>query len=543
MPWCPSEPDERPTLGWLVLDWISEFLAAPDRSEYEPYLPTPEQARFILRFYELDPATGRRRYRRAVLSRPKGWGKSPLVAAVACAEALGPVVPAGWDATGQPVGQPWSDLRTPWVSLAATSEEQTANAALPLLEMLRQGPVMDSYPGLEPLATFVNLPRGRIDFVTAAATSREGARPVFCGLDQTESWLPANGGVRLAATIRRNLAKTGGSSIETPNAYRPGENTVAEESAEYAHRISEGRARDDGLLYDHREAPADTDLLERNSLLAGLMYAYGDSAAPAGGWVDLDRIVAEIWDPATDPQDARAYYLGQITHASDAWVAAQQWDTCAAVLTTLADRDLVTLGFDGSVSEDATALVACRVLDGHLELLRCDERPEDATAGWQVDQAAMDAAVAAAFDRFDVVAFYADPPHWRDFIDKWTTEFGARLRVKASVRHPIEWWTNRPTAMVATLKRFHDAVAEARRALDGRLDARLTHGGDSQLRRHVLNARRRVSRAGIQVAKEYPGSSRKIDAAMAAVLAYEARGDAVAAGFARPRKQRRAVGF
>lgn len=74
MPWKPSEPGEVPTLGWYVLDWMSEYLAAPDRAGYEPFQPTPEQATFILNFYEIDPRTERRRYRRGVISRPKGWG-------------------------------------------------------------------------------------------------------------------------------------------------------------------------------------------------------------------------------------------------------------------------------------------------------------------------------------------------------------------------------------------------------------------------------------------------------------------------------------
>lgn len=74
MPWRPSYPGEIPTLGWHVLDWMREMLATPDRAEYEPYVPTDEQARFILRMYEISPLTGKRKYRRAVLSRPKGWG-------------------------------------------------------------------------------------------------------------------------------------------------------------------------------------------------------------------------------------------------------------------------------------------------------------------------------------------------------------------------------------------------------------------------------------------------------------------------------------
>lgn len=74
MPWKPSRPGEVPTLGWGVLDWCMEFLAAPDKSEYVPFTPTAEQATFILNWYALDPVTGRRQYRRGVISRPKGWG-------------------------------------------------------------------------------------------------------------------------------------------------------------------------------------------------------------------------------------------------------------------------------------------------------------------------------------------------------------------------------------------------------------------------------------------------------------------------------------
>jgi len=58
---------------------------------------------------------------------------------------------------------------------------------------------------------------------------------------------------------------------------------------------------------------------------------------------------------------------------------------------------MVTLGFDGSVREDSTALTACRISDGYLELLGCWQNPEGpAGDGWQVDRVAVDAAVHAA---------------------------------------------------------------------------------------------------------------------------------------------------
>jgi hypothetical protein len=59
-----------------------------------------------------------------------------MLSAAACLEALGDVVPDGWDADGQPVGRPWASIRTPLVQIAAVSETQTKNTWSPLLEML-----------------------------------------------------------------------------------------------------------------------------------------------------------------------------------------------------------------------------------------------------------------------------------------------------------------------------------------------------------------------------------------------------------------------
>lgn len=524
MPWRgPQKPGDYPTLGFQVIDWMTENLAMPDRVEYEPFFPTREQARFILRFYELDPRTGKRRYRRGVISRPKGWGKSPFLSAIAAAEALAEVVPAGWDANGEPVAMPWNRIRTPWVQVAAVSEDQTKNAWTPLLEMLREGNAIYNYPGLEPMESFVNLPKGRIEFVTSAATSREGNRPVFAILDQTEAWYTSNGGVKLAAALRRNLGKTDGSSIEAPNAFLPGEGSVAEDSASYAQRIGEGRAREAGLLYDHREAPPETDLEDRESLIAGMTYAYGDST-----WVDLDRLVAEIWDPSTHPQDARRFYLNQITHASDQWISQPDWKACANVTAVVADREVVVLGFDGSRKRargkaDATALIGCRVSDGHLFTLGVWEQP-DGPAGrdWQVPAIEVDAAVCSAFERFTVVGMYADPAKWESYIADWEAKFGNRLKVKASRDHPMEYWMtgSRSLTIARALEQFETAVVERE----------LSHDGDFALTRHVLHARRRVGRSGISISKEHPESPNKIDAAVAAVLAYTARLDAFAAG-------------
>lgn len=335
MPWRPEVEGERPTLGGVVVEWIESMLATPDGGEGLVRL-TLEQIEFALKLYEIDPISGSRRFRRAVLSRAKGWGRSPFLAMLACAEAFAEVVPDGWDAKGRPAGRPWSSFRTPWVQVLAVSEDQTRNSWMPLLEMMREGPAAE-LRGVDCLETFVVLPRGRIEYVTASAVSREGNRPVFAVLDQTESWTAPNGGKRLAAAVRRNLGKVGGASVESPNAYRPGFGSVAEASADYHKQIVEGKAIDDGLLWDHREAPAETDMTDDVSLTAGLRYGYGDSSDHPGGcvlhnppcppaWVPLERVKREIRDLDTDTSDSRQFYLNQASSAEDSWLSAEEWE-------------------------------------------------------------------------------------------------------------------------------------------------------------------------------------------------------------------------
>jgi hypothetical protein len=273
-------------------------------------------------------------------------------------------------------------------------------------------------------------------------------------------------------------------------------------------------------------------MADRDSLYAGLLVAYGDSAKEAGGWVDLERIMAEVWDPATEPQDARQYYLNQVTHASDAWLSQPEWAGCSHPDEVVASGDVVTLGFDGSRQRargvaDATALIGCRVSDGHLFELGVWEQPAGPAGDeWQVPTTEVDAAVRSAFDRYAVVGFYCDPARWEGYVAQWEAAFHKGLAVKASRDHPCEWWMTggRSGLIVRALEQFHSAV----------VDGELSHDGSFALTRHVLNARRRPSRSGVQVAKEHPDSARKIDAAVAAVLAWQARLDAVAAGADQP---------
>ncbi|MGB0972700.1 MAG: hypothetical protein ACPGVG_17345, partial [Mycobacterium sp.] len=79
------------TLGWGVLNWWAKYVKTPGGTDAgSPFLPTLEQARFVLWWYAVDEH-GKYAYREGVLRRMKGWGKDPLCAALALAELCGPV--------------------------------------------------------------------------------------------------------------------------------------------------------------------------------------------------------------------------------------------------------------------------------------------------------------------------------------------------------------------------------------------------------------------------------------------------------------------
>lgn len=521
----PTLPPTPPhSLGGGVWQWCLANIRQPDGPDAgDPWRFTAEQIAFLHCLYAIDER-GRFIFNRAVLRRAKGWGKSPFMAAIALAELCGPVRFGGWREDGEPVGV---EASMPWVQIAGVSEKQTANTMSMVLAMVGESALADR---LDPGLTRVYADNGgKLEPITASAPTAEGARPTFVVLDETHHWLANNGGHKLAEVIRRNLGKSrdgAARSVETTNAHEPGLDSVAERSYEAWQAVLGGRVRRSGLLYDAREAPAGVELADEAQLADALTVAYGDSH-----WVDLDRIAGEVYDPGTPPDVSRRFYLNQIVAASDAWVAPHEWDACADATLALHDGDAIALGFDGSRTDDATALVACRIDDGALfplHVQECPTEPERAR-NWEVDRELVDAAVRQAFDRYAVEAFYSDVHPWESYVDAWSADYGAGLAVRAAERSAVGF------DMRSKLLLFTRAAESFAQAVE---DGELRHDGDGTLRAHVHNARRRPNRHGIGLGKEHRESARKVDAAVAAVLARAARTEVVV----RTRNKRRRTG-
>lgn len=509
----------RFSLAPQVFDWCQRYIRQPDGPDSGgEWVFTAEQKRFLWYLYAID-RTGRFLWSRAVLRRAKGWGKSPYMAAIALAELCGPVRFGGWKGDN-PIAVPVS---VPHVQIAGISEKQTANTMSMVLAMIHESPIIDDY-GLDPgLTRIYTESKGKLEPITASAQTAEGARPSFVVLDETHLWKEADGGHKLAQVIRRNLGKSrdgAARSVETTNAHEMGLDSVAERSYNAWQAQVTGAARGQSILYDSREAPPDMDLDNEGSLQRGLSFAYGDSV-----WVDLERIKEEIWDPGTPPSEARRFYGNQLVVAEDAWVTPQEWNRLETA-TTIDPEDEWTAGFDGSKSDDWTALVICRVRDSYIMPVGIWN---PAQFGGTIPTAQVDFAVRKMFEQYDIVGFYADRAEFESYVDGWDQDFGDRLCVRSQPHHSVKFdMVGRKKETTEMVEAFHAAI----------VDGFLSHNGDKMLAAHVHNARRRPNSYGINIGKDATESPRKIDAAIAAVLARKARQDYLALPEKRRRRKR-----
>lgn len=195
----------------------------------------------------------------------------------------------------------------------------------------------------------------------------------------------------------------------------------------------------------------------------------------------------------------RQLRLGQWVTGVESWLPFGAWDTCE-VPRVVQPRERVVLAFDGSASGDSTALIGC-TLDGHLWVEALFENPGDPR--WRVPRDDVANAVDVAFAKYDVAELACDPWGWRSEIEEWSKRHGER-RV-------LEWNTAAGQRMAPATDRLYQAV----------VTKAVTHDGDGRLAAHIAHCVAKRTPMGDLVAKDKRGSPRKIDAAVAAIVAYD----------------------
>ncbi len=329
-----------PTLGFLVADWVEAHCIIPDGfRKGEPFRPYTWQLWATVNHYRVKPTATLGQLapafynRRSQVVAPQKTGKGPWSATIVAAEALGPVLFAGWASggevfdcraygcgcgfvyvyePGEPMGQPWP---TPLAQLLATSEDQVANVYRPLQSMAKNGPLAERMRVGE---EFIRLPNdGRIDVVTSSAKARLGNPITFALQDETGLYTRSNKLVGIAQTMRRGAAGMGGRSIETSNAWDPSEDSTAQQTAQ---------SQRPDIFRFHRIPPASLSYRNKADRRKIHRYVYSGSEH-----VDLDAIEAEAAELLeTDPAQAERFFGNRIVHGHGAWLPEGLWERTTA---------------------------------------------------------------------------------------------------------------------------------------------------------------------------------------------------------------------
>jgi phage terminase large subunit-like protein len=294
-----------------------------------------------------------------------------------------------------------------------------------------------------------------------------------------------------------------------------------------------GGARADSLLFGITTAGVKTQANGQDSLCYSLyqygqrivkeevqdksfFFAWWEPTKPEGDhrdkslWAEANPGLGDIVDLGdfesavlrTPEAEFRTKRINCFVSTSVAWLPTGSWEAIEDKTRVPIPGEEVVLAFDGSFSNDSTALVQWS-LGGekpHLSVIGLWERPEDAEQGWYVPIAEVEQTIigTARDNRIDVREIVFDPARWnRTFM------------VLDEEGLPVVAYPNSAERMVPATQKFYEGV----------VNQSFTHDGDERLARHIANCVTKQSSRGVMVAKA--SSRRKVDAAVASIFGYD----------------------
>ena len=330
--------------------------------------------------------------------------------------------------------------------------------------------------------------------VSSEAYTKEGLNPSFVVFDEVhvqpdpELWQVFS----LASGARPEPLMVGitTAGVRTD---RFGRDTIAYQLYQYGQRVAAGEVIDPTFYFCWYE-PSDPTGDHKDP------GTWGEANPGLGDIVALADFASAL--AITPEAEFRTKRCNQWVASSETWLPTGAWDDCKdSERGPIADGASVVLGFDGSFNNDSTALVVSTVEPKpHLDVAKVWERPIMAAHSWRVPVIEVEQAIRDAAERWNVLAIAADPHLWQPTLEALLDD-----------GLPVEHFTQSASRMVPATQRFYELVTAGG----------LTHSGNEAMARHIANAYTSYTRAGVQLTKERKGSNRKIDLAVAAVMAVD----------------------
>lgn len=217
--------------------------------------------------------------------------------------------------------------------------------------------------------------------------------------------------------------------------------------------------------------------------------------------VDSEDFAAVI--NRTSEAEFRTKRLNQWVSSMNTWLPQGAWNACQTEREFTPGNRGIVLGFDGSRSRDTTALVAVTVsTEPQVKVLAHWKKPQD-DPHWRVPRAeVLDRIRRACLEEYKglVREVAYDPYLWTDVFEELEAE-GC----------PVVEFPQTPTRMMPATQRMYEAVQ----------NRRISHDGNPELARHFEHCQVRLDVRGARVVKESKDSPRKIDLAIATIIAYD----------------------
>jgi phage terminase large subunit-like protein len=275
-----------------------------------------------------------------------------------------------------------------------------------------------------------------------------------------------------------------------------GQDSTAYQLYQYGQKVARGEVDDPSFYMAWWQADeGDDHRLEDTWMKAN--PGYGDLNSKA----DFESMVKR-----TPEAEFRTKRCNQWVSSQNTWLPAGVWDSLLEDVPIPDDAEIM-LGVDGSFSGDTTAIVGVTVPKSrddkpHVFLVAAWEKQPDDLDDWRVDTLEVEQTIidfAQKHRNLREIAF--DPFRWQ-----------RSMAVLQDLGLPVvEYNSTSARRMVGACQKVFDSVTEAT----------LTHDGNPLLARHLDNCVLKIDNLGARIVKESRNSPRKIDAAVAFVIAYD----------------------
>lgn len=414
---------------------------------------------------------GSLKHRRALIGLPRKNGKSAWLSAIVLEHLL----------LGPNGGESYS---------CAADREQAKIVFNNVKEMVRLQPELSEHLDVY-RDTIFNKKTGSIyKALSSEAPLKEGLSPTFVAFDELhaqpnrELWDVMS--LAMGARKEPMLVAITTAGVKTDST---GKDSVCYQMYEYGKKVASGEIDDPSFFFAWWEAEQEGYNEEVSWKIAN--PGFDDI-------VSKQDFISSI--KSTPEAEFKTKRLNIWTSTSDAWLPHGSWDSIRD------DREIetgakVVLGFDGSFNGDCTVVVAVEVGEvPHIEPIAAWEKPEEAGADWQVPVLDVEEAIRNACKKYEVVEIACDPYRW-----------ARTFQVLEDEGLPVVVFPQNASRMTPATTRFYEAV----------MNRTVTQNGDAMLSRHVANATLRIDNRGSRLAKEKKNSTRRIDLAVASVMALE----------------------